>query len=290
MFAHLEVFMTTSHAPQPRDGEYVMGHSPLEYERLEIQARVMQPLTESMFRNAGISPGMRVLDIGSGVGDVAFLARDFVGELGEVIGVDSDPGCIEVAKRRAAQSGFTNVRFAVTDFRQFSPERPFDAVVGRLILMYQGDRVAAIRHCLSLLKPGGLLALQDVLLESRATLSFPEIPLYHAYTHWCAEALRRGGAHVRNGIDLPRLFEEAGVAVNGTAWGQVSADKRDELFFRYLDRFIQPFIPKIVEFGIATEVEMQAATIAERIRTDVATHNGLLVWYPIVATWAHKPS
>lgn len=281
--------MTTSPAPQPRDGEYVMGHSPLEYERLEIQARVMQPLTESMFRHAGISPGMRVLDIGSGVGDVAFLARDFVGEQGEVIGVDSDPGGIEVAKRRAAQRGFTNVRFEVSDFRQFSPERPFDAVVGRLILMYQGDRVAAIRHCLSLLKPGGLLALQDVLLESRATLSFPEIPLYHAYTHWCAEALHRGGAHVRNGIDLPRLFEQAGVAVNGTEWGQVSADKRDDLFFRYLDRFIQPFIPKIVEFGIATEVEMQAATIAERIRTDVATHNGLLVWYPIVATWARKP-
>jgi ubiquinone/menaquinone biosynthesis C-methylase UbiE len=279
--------MTTS--PKVRDGEYVMGHSPIEYERLEIQARVMEPLTDSMFRHAGLAPGMRVLDIGCGVGDVSFLARRFVGESGEVIGVDSDPGCVEVAKRRAAQRGLTNVRFEIVDFRQFTSQHPFDAVVGRLILMYQGDRIAAIQHCLSLLKPDGLLALQDVLLESSATRSFPEIPLFHAYTHFCAEALRRGGAHVRNGIDLPRLFEQAGLAVAGTEWGQISAEKRDDLFFRYLDKFIQPFMPKIVEFGIATESEMQADTIAQRIRDQVAAKDALLVWYPIVATWARKP-
>src|SRR5262249_5133992 len=126
-------------------------------------------------------------------------------------------------------------------FREFSSEHSFDAVVGRLVLMYQGDRIAAIRHCLSLLRPNGLLALQDVLLESRTTHSFPEIPLFQAYTHWCAEALRRGGAHVRNGVDLPRLFEQAGLAVVGTEWGQISADKRDDVFFAYLDKFIQPF-------------------------------------------------
>jgi ubiquinone/menaquinone biosynthesis C-methylase UbiE len=281
--------MTTSPTAQTRDGEYVMGHSPVEYERLEVQARVMEPLTDSMFRHAGITPGMRVLDIGCGVGDVSFLTRHFVGENGEVIGVDSDPGCVEVAKRRAAQQGLRNVRFEVVDFRQFASERPFDAVVGRLILMYQGDRVAAIQHCLSLLRAEGLLALQDVLLESSATHSFPEIPLFHLYTHWCAEALRRGGAHVRNGVDLPRLFEQAGLAVAGTEWGQISADKRDDLFFRYLDKFIQPFIPKIVEFGIAFESEMQADTIAQRIRDEVAAKDALLVWYPIVATWARKP-
>lgn len=282
--------MTTSPVPQPHDGEYVMGHSPIEYERLEIQARVMEPLTDSMFRRAGVTPGMRVLDIGCGVGDVSFLARRFIGETGEVIGVDSDPGCVEVAKRRAAQRGITNVRFEVVDFRQFESDSPFDAVVGRLILMYQGDRVSAIQHCLSLLRTDGLLALQDVLLESSATRSFPEIPLFHTYTHWCAEALRRGGAHVRNGVDLPRLFEQAGLAVAGTEWGQNSADKRDDLFFRYLDKFIQPFIPKIVEFGIASENEMQAGTVAQRIRDQVAAKDALLVWYPIVATWARKPT
>jgi cyclopropane fatty-acyl-phospholipid synthase-like methyltransferase len=125
-----------------------MGHSRIEYERLEIQARVMEPLTDSMFRHAGVTPGMRVLHIGCGVGNVSFLAHRFVGESGEVIGVDSDPGCVEVAKRRAPQRSLTNVRFEVVDFRQYTSQQAFDAVVGRLILMYQGDRTSnTVSHC-----------------------------------------------------------------------------------------------------------------------------------------------
>jgi hypothetical protein len=72
-------------------------------------------------------------------------------------------------------------------------------------------------------------------------------------------------------------------------WGQISADKRDDLFFRYLDKFIQPFVPKIVEFGIASENEMQPDTVARRIRDEVAAKDALLVWCPIVAAWARKP-
>jgi ubiquinone/menaquinone biosynthesis C-methylase UbiE len=58
---------------------YVLGHSNEEYERLVLQARILRPYTEKFFRAAGVTPGMRVLDLGSGVGDVALLAADIVG-------------------------------------------------------------------------------------------------------------------------------------------------------------------------------------------------------------------
>jgi hypothetical protein len=58
-------------APTPSD--YVLGRSIHEYERLMLQGRLLRPYTEKFFRAAGLVPGMRVLDVGSGVGDVALL-------------------------------------------------------------------------------------------------------------------------------------------------------------------------------------------------------------------------
>ena len=58
---------------------YVLGGTGREHERLSRQARIFNPFTERLFRNAGISRGQRVLDIGSGVGDVAMLVAELVG-------------------------------------------------------------------------------------------------------------------------------------------------------------------------------------------------------------------
>ena len=63
-------------------GAYVLGHSDRELERLRLQAQLIDPITRQFLIEAGISPGMRVLDVGSGAGDVAFLAADLVGPPG----------------------------------------------------------------------------------------------------------------------------------------------------------------------------------------------------------------
>lgn len=58
---------------------YVLGRSEQEYERLMLQSKLLRPFTDRYFRTAGVSPGMRVLDVGSGMGDVALLAGEIVG-------------------------------------------------------------------------------------------------------------------------------------------------------------------------------------------------------------------
>ena len=77
---------------------YALGHSEYELDRLIAQARVMDPITERFFREAGVGPGMRVLDVGSGAGDVAFLAAAIVGPTGEVVGVDRAESALDVAR------------------------------------------------------------------------------------------------------------------------------------------------------------------------------------------------
>src|SRR5262245_65624150 len=80
---------------------YALGHSTRELDRLSTQGRLLEPLTRQLFREAGIGPGMRVLDVGSGAGDVAFLAADLVGDTGEVIGMDRSEAALDVARARA---------------------------------------------------------------------------------------------------------------------------------------------------------------------------------------------
>ena len=108
--------------------DYDLGHAAAELERLKVQAAVMAPITRRLFEEAGIGPGMRVLDIGSGAGDVAILLADLVGPTGEVVGSDRAPEAVKVARARIEALGLGNVTF-----REGDPgEMAFDQTVRRL--------------------------------------------------------------------------------------------------------------------------------------------------------------
>ncbi len=83
---------------------YALGSTDAEHERLISQAARRAPCTERFFREAGIGRGQRVLDVGSGVGDVAMLAAQLVGPSGEVVGVERDSRSIARAKARVAEA------------------------------------------------------------------------------------------------------------------------------------------------------------------------------------------
>lgn len=96
-------------------GAYVLGHSDGELDRLAAQARLIEPITRRFFTAAGIARGMRVLDVGSGIGDIAFLAAELVGEAGEVVGVERAAAALNVARQRARSSATRNVTFLQGD-------------------------------------------------------------------------------------------------------------------------------------------------------------------------------
>src|SRR2546430_15193283 len=114
---------------------YALGSTAAEQERLIGQAALLAPFTERFFLGAGIGPGQRVLDIGSGVGDVAMLAARLIGPSGEVVGIERDTRSIARARARVAEAGLRNVSFTQSDVNQIQSSKPFDAAVGRFILM-----------------------------------------------------------------------------------------------------------------------------------------------------------
>src|SRR5882672_10596341 len=94
---------------------YQLGSDPKELERLNLQGRVLAPATRTILETAGVRRGMRVLDLGSGAGDMAFVAAELVGSASEVVGIDQSMESVAKATLRAGERGLSNVRFVVGD-------------------------------------------------------------------------------------------------------------------------------------------------------------------------------
>jgi len=112
------------------DPRYTMGRDKEETDRLIQQSRLYDGLTKQLFNDAGIRSGMKVLDIGSGAGDVSLILAELVGSEGKVIGVDANAEILETARVRAKEAGLANVEFLAGDARTLDVGGDFDALVG----------------------------------------------------------------------------------------------------------------------------------------------------------------
>jgi len=150
---------------------------------------------------------MRVLGVDSGAGDVAFLAARHVGPDGRVLGIDRSPAAVEAASERALALGPADrVAFAVADATVL-PKGPFDAVVGRLVLMFLPDPVAALRGLATRVRSGGILAFQESAISS-ARATFPA-PVFELSRRIIGETLRASGNDPDMGLRLTALLRSA---------------------------------------------------------------------------------
>src|SRR5712671_227119 len=120
------------------DVPYVLGHSRAELRRLMLQAAILRPITARLLREAGLTPGMRVLDLGCGSGDVAMLAAELVGPNGAFVGIDRSAEALAVARERAT-AGYANIEFRESAAEDFVDQAPFDLAIGRYVLVHQGN-------------------------------------------------------------------------------------------------------------------------------------------------------
>ena len=194
---------------QRADPTYVMGYSAEERERLIEQAGLFGPITERFLRTAGLGTGMRVLDVGCGVGDVSMLCASVVGAEGEVVGMDRDPGALARARERVAAAELSNARFIEGDFRELPPGESFDAVVGRAVLMYAADPAAALRSLLPHLRSGGIVAFQE--FDYTMLIALPSFALIEQLVDWWRRTAGQAGIELQMGLKLFPTYVAAGL-------------------------------------------------------------------------------
>jgi ubiquinone/menaquinone biosynthesis C-methylase UbiE len=138
-----------------------MGHTDHERRRLALQAAFLNPLTDGFLRRAGISAGMHVLELGCGIGEVSLIAARLVGPHGRVHCLDFDPKSLEVARGRTQSAGHDHVVFEQADINDHFPSRPYDAVIGRHILLHTPDALALLRKAAAIVHAGGVVAFHE---------------------------------------------------------------------------------------------------------------------------------
>ena len=264
---------------------YALGHSGRELERLSAQARLVDPITRQFFCEAGIIPGMRVLDVGSGAGDVAFLAADMVGSTGEVIGIDRAPVALAAARARAEALSLHNVSFREGDPTLMEFEHLFDAVVGRLVLMYYAEPAVALQKLAGHLRPGGVLVFHET--DWDGVRSYPPSPTYDQCCQWFRETFRLLGTETRMGIKLHSAFVTAGLSapsmrlhaiIGGGAGG---AD-----WLHVVAELVGVLLPEMERLGVVTTAEVGIETLAKRLCTEVAAGGGVIVGRSEVGAWS----
>jgi SAM-dependent methyltransferase len=175
---------------------YALGHSPVEISRLVDQAMILRPITTRLLKDAGIRPGMRILDIGCGAGDVAMLAADLVGGSGTVLGIDRSEAAIETARARAAR--IENITFEVGEPEELPDEEHFDMVVGRYVLIFQEDPASLLRVSARLAGPSGIIAFHEI-DDADDFAACPAVPSWTRANRWVMSAFR----HPFPSFDVP---------------------------------------------------------------------------------------
>jgi SAM-dependent methyltransferase len=189
-------------------GGYALGHAPDEQRRLDKQGALFRPATERFLREAGVGPGLRVLDVGCGTGSVTTLAAELVGSHGSVVGIDRSPEVLATARANAAKLALPQVSFVEADLATFATDNLFDAVVGRFVLAHQLNPVATVRHLAGLVRPGGVMAFADS-LSLPHVLASPRLVLLDQLLTWFLATLRGAGVPTDFGLRLREVFVEA---------------------------------------------------------------------------------
>ena len=276
--------MSTTPSASASGSTYVLGHEDAEVERLLLQGRLYDDYTEHAFRLAGLRPGMRVLDIGSGPGDVSFVAARLVGPTGSVLGVDAAPEMIELARARAAEQGLSTVHFARTAIDAIALDEPVDAVVGRLILMHLPDPAATLRHLSSFVRPGGVIAFSEN--DITGTYSIPEMPLFGQVTAGIVRAFEAMGLSTRFGTTLHTVFADAGLGAPRLTLGTPIGTAADNDILAYAAEVWRLVSPTAHQLGLGIDERVETDNFVSLFREEARAVNALITMPPMITAWA----
>lgn len=268
------------------DPIYTMGRSEGETERLISQSLLYEGVTLRFFREAGIAPGMKVLDVGSGAGDVSLALAGIVGPEGRVIGVDMNPEILETARARAEAAGHEHVEFVAGDARTLDIGNDFDAVAGRLVLMYMADPTEAVKGFAQRLRPGGIVAFQEADFTQYRAFEDPETPLLNKLVNWAIEVFERSGAFTDMGFSLHRTFVDAGLPAPMMHYEALVGGADTWTGYPYAVQAFASFLPLFEQFGIATAEEVGLDTLEERLKQEVKASKRPLLLPPHVTAYA----
>jgi len=271
------------------EDNYVLGHSEEEIRRLQTQAAILRPISERLLRRAGIQSGMRVLDLGTGAGDLAMLAAELVGPTGSVIGIDRSPQALSIATRRARRYGLQQLAFHEAAADTFVDDTGFDLVVGRYVLIHQSNPAAFLRAAARLVKSGGAVAFHEIRLRDGCH-SVPHVPLLHLIDTLLRLAFSTALPHYDAGDRLIQHFSDAGLPEPDLFCETQIWASADGPQYGWMVDTLRSLLPQLRRLGIVIEDFMNLATLERTIRKEISVARSQVAGPPQICAWAKIPA
>jgi SAM-dependent methyltransferase len=266
-----------------------MGHTDRERRRLALQAAVLNPLTDSFLRRAGVSAGMRVLDLGCGIGEVSLIAARLVGPHGQVHGIDLDPAALEIAQGRIRSAGHDHVTFEQVDLVDHSPSGRYDAVIGRHILIHTKDALATLKNAAAMLRDGGLLAFQEYDL-SWYPRGFPELPLMFQVEEQIVEFFRRAVPRPNIGTQLFYLMQEAGLPPPECRAECIMDGGPHSPIYEWIAETVITLSSRFQALGMPPLANTDGAALARQLREEALQKRGVILGPMMVGAFTRRRS
>lgn len=274
---------------QDRPPEYILSHSEQELRRLTRQHGLFEEFTLRLLLDAGIRRGMRILDVGSGTGDVSFMVAEIVGPEGAVVGVDKSAASVARARERAAAGGFEHVTFVEGDAATIpDDEEKFDGAVGRFVLAWVADPVRMVHAVARRVRAGGVVVFQDFDHPLREGRSLPDAPLFERTFTLCLETLRRAGFELRMGARLFPTMTAAGLPPPHMRMDVRIGGGPDYGGYSWLAESVRSLLPRMIEMGLVAAGEVDVDALAERLREEVMSGGGVMMLAPVVGAWSRR--
>jgi ubiquinone/menaquinone biosynthesis C-methylase UbiE len=261
---------------------YVMGVTDHERRRLLLQGSILNPLTDQFLREAGVRAGMRVLDVGCGVGDVSLIAARIVGQRGSVTALDQDSAALDAAQARASEEKLSQIKIEQGTFEAYATESPYDAIVGRHVLIHSADPLGWIRKSKSLLRISGIVAFQEYDISYFPPIE-PELPLFSQLRECLVELFRRAVTYPDTGARLYHWMQLARLSNTRSNAECLMSGGPESLYYEWFAETIRSVAPRLEALDIIGVAELNLPTLADRLREEAVTRAGCLTTPLIVS-------
>jgi SAM-dependent methyltransferase len=268
---------------QHSPGSYVLATGEAAAYRLRLLHGLYGPGTRRVLLDAGLRRGMRVADLGCGVGMVTALLADLVGPEGYVIGIDASAAQLAQARKRPGGSG-ARVSFVEASATNTGlPPGAFDLVYCRFLLIHLPEPHRALREMHALLRPGGILVCEDGDLTSAG--SEPPSALGAFADLWGRLGPKRGVDYTL-GRRLFHLVQAAGFPEPEITFNQPVLARGETK--RLLELSVTEAGPAFIDAGLITAEELDRTVVQMR---RLAADGTVLALMPRMAqVWARKPA
>jgi SAM-dependent methyltransferase len=239
---------------------YPLGTNDLELERLRFQHEVWGGVTRAFLDRIGVGRGAHVLDLGCGPGFVSYELSERVGASGSVIALDESPRWLEFIHSELARRKTTNVRAVESRIENLDvAPGSLDVVFARWVFSFLRDPDDVARRIARLLKPGGVLAIEDYNHEGVSL--FPESDGFRAIVRGTRALYSGMGGDAFVSGRAARIFRAAGLETIELK-PNVMCGGPDTPVFRWADLFFPHFSAVMEEKGLVTPAE-RALFLAE---------------------------